>query len=240
MLVESQTWGCLTEMTSQPPAKTARAQVTVRACNFVSSNCSAPAIGLTAALCDKADARCANPISTDITDANGTFEFEVDTSGGHGFDGYLEVSALDESYVPARLSFNPAIRKTPRQPLVLPLVPASALSSILSAAGADEPDPDRGFVFVTALDCVGKPASRVSVSVDRPADDASVLYVDEGVLNAAARDTDVSGLAAISNVAPGSVTVMAYESSAMGERIGEVSVEVVAKTITYTSLGPSR
>jgi hypothetical protein len=240
MLVSSQAWGCLTEMTSQQAVKGDRARITIHACNFVSSNCSTAATGLTAELCAKSDSRCANPLQANITDTNGTFELEVETAAGHGFDGFLAVSAADDGYVPARLFFNPPIRKSLRQPLVLPLIPASALSSILAAAGAGEPDPDRGLVFVTALDCAGKPAPSVTVSTGRTMGDASVLYVDEGVLNAAARDTDVSGLAAISDVTPGSVTVTAYTSSAMGERIGEVSVEVAAQTITYTSLGPWR
>jgi hypothetical protein len=239
MLVTSQAWSCLTEMTAQQPGKGERANVTVRACNFVSSNCSTAATGLTAELCDKADASCANPIQSDLVDSNGTFEFEVETAAGRGFEGYLAVKAADDGYVPARLFFNPVIRETPREPFVLPLIPSSALSSILEAAGTDEPDAARGFVFVTALDCAGKPASHVTMSIDRPAGEASVLYVDEGVLDAAASATDATGLAAMSNVSPGSVTLTAYKESAMGERIGEVSVQVAAKTITYSSLGPS-
>jgi hypothetical protein len=69
------------------------AVVRVRACDFISSNCSTPARGLTAKLCDKKDFPCEKPRIAELKDVDGELMFEVPTGGtlGSGFDGYLAV-----------------------------------------------------------------------------------------------------------------------------------------------------
>jgi hypothetical protein len=47
---------------------------------------------LTARLCAKLDAGCANPIVANVPNVDGVFEFDAPT-GMAGFDGYLEISA---------------------------------------------------------------------------------------------------------------------------------------------------
>jgi hypothetical protein len=245
MLIGSQSWNCLASLQAPTAPKVDRVSVQVRACNFISSNCSTVVNGLTAKLCEKSDARCSTPIRADIRDSGGLLQFEVETAGsvGAGFDGYLAVSSEGDAYAPALLFFNPPIREALAvevdMPLVLPLVPASAVSTLVQASGTRKPDLDHGFLFVTALDCTGKPAAHVTIAVDRPSDEASVIYVGQGVFDMAARETDASGLAEVSNVAPGSVRVTAQQAGAMPERIGEVSVHVVAGAISYTALVPS-
>lgn len=242
MLIDSQRWSCIGSQ-AEPSAPTLeRVAIQVRACNFISSNCSEVASGLTAKLCERADARCSKPIRAEIRDSSGTLEFEVETGGsaGAGFDGFLSVASDGDAYAPALLFFNPPIRAALEAPLVLPLVPASAVSTLVEAAGTREPDPDHGFLFVTAFDCAGKPAEHVTVAVDRPAGEASVIYLDHGVFDLVARETDASGVAEVSNVSPGSVHVTAYRAGATPEPIAEASVQVAAGTITYTSLVPVR
>jgi hypothetical protein len=241
-LVGAESWRCLgTQAVMQAP-EVDRVAVQVRACNFVSSNCSSVASGLTAKLCEKQDLNCSKPIRSEIRDANGTLDFEVETGGsvGAGFDGYLAVSSGSMAFVPAMLFFNPSIRDTGPAPLVLPLFPASSLATILMAAGAKVPDPARGYVFVTARDCEDEAAEHVTVDVDRPATERAVLFVDHGVVSGVARSTDVSGLAVISDVAPGAVKVSGFTTGSMPVRIGEADALVASATITYTSLSPSR
>jgi hypothetical protein len=244
-LIGTQPWRCVgTQPVTQAP-EVERVPVQVRACNFVSSNCSGVATGLTAKLCDKRDLTCSNPIRSDIADTNGAFELEVETAGsaGGGFDGYLTVSSTSADmaeFVPAMLFFNPPIRDLAPAPIVLPLFPTSSLANILMAAGAKPQDPARGLLFIAAHDCESKMAAGVTVAVDPPASDLSVLYVDHGVVSGAARQTDATGLAAISNVAPGRVKVSGFTSAAMPLRIGEADVQVASSTITYTALAPQR
>jgi hypothetical protein len=241
MLIGSQPWTCLGSLRESSPPKRDRVSVQVRACDFISSNCSKAANGLTAKLCAKSDVRCSSPIRADIRDSSGVLDFEVETGGtvGTGFDGFLAVSSQDDAYTSALLFFNPTIREALEEPMVLPLVPVSAVSTLVAASGSREPDPDHGFLFITALDCAGEPAESVAVAVDRPTDEVSVIYVDHGVFDRAARETDASGVAEVINVSPGSVHVTAHRAGAMPQRIGEVDVHVAARTISYASLVPS-
>lgn len=241
MLIGSQSWACLTSLQEPSPPKLDHVFVQVRACDFISSNCSMAASGLTAKLCERSDVRCSNPIRADIRDSGGTLDFEVDTGGaaGSGFDGFLAVSSQDDAFAPALLFFNPTIREALGRPIVLPLVPASAVSALVEASGTREPEPDHGFLFITALDCAGRPAKGVTVAVDRPADEVSVIYVDQGVFDRAARETDASGVAEVSNVSPGPVHVTAQRAGPTAERIGEMDLHVAARTISYTSLVPA-
>lgn len=241
-LVGSETWRCLgTQAVMQAP-EVERAAVQVRACDFISSNCSSVATGLTAKLCEKPDLNCSKPIRSDIRDANGTLDFEVETGGsvGAGFDGYLAVSSTSMAFVPAMLFFNPSIRETGDAPIVLPLISTSSLANILTAAGTKAPDPARGYVFIAARDCKDEAAASVTVDVDRPPTDRAVLYIDHGIVSGAARQTDGSGLAVISNVAAGAVKLSGFTAGPMPVRIDEADALVASATITYTSLSPSR
>jgi hypothetical protein len=92
-------WRCLQAPAESDSPRQETAIVRVQACNFVSTNCSAPVTGLTASLCDKKDVNCSNPIRSGIRDVNGELMFEVATGGalGTGFDGYIQVSAPMEA-----------------------------------------------------------------------------------------------------------------------------------------------
>ena len=80
-LVEKGPWSCLDRPIEPAAPRADSAVVRIQACNFVSTNCSEPAGGITAALCDKKDVTCANPIQPNITDVNGTLVFDVPTGG---------------------------------------------------------------------------------------------------------------------------------------------------------------
>jgi hypothetical protein len=94
-LIADGPWRCIQNPVAPAPPDEEEATVKVAACNFVSSNCSEPVTGLTAALCSKRDVNCAHPLRTGIVDDDGELLFEVPTGGvlGVGFDGYLQVTA---------------------------------------------------------------------------------------------------------------------------------------------------
>jgi hypothetical protein len=143
------------------------------------------------------------------------------------------------TFAPAMLFFNPAVRASSTTPLVLPLLPTSAVLSILGAAGTEGLDPTTGFLFVTILDCDGTPAANATVSVDSP-ETVNKLYIDHGVISASAQKTDVSGLAGVSNVPPGFIKVSAFSSDALPVRLGEVGVQIAPFTITYATIMPTQ
>jgi hypothetical protein len=91
-------WRCLGKPLPETVPERDTASVSVHACNFVSSNCSATATGFTANLCDKKDVNCTNPIATNIGESAGDLQFDVPTGGvlGVGFDGYLQIAARTE------------------------------------------------------------------------------------------------------------------------------------------------
>lgn len=95
VLAPADRWQCSAAAVSATPPQRDKAKVTVRACNFISTNCATPATGLTASLCEKRDFNCAAPLQQGITDVDGDLNFEVPTGGsqGAGFDGYLKVTA---------------------------------------------------------------------------------------------------------------------------------------------------
>jgi hypothetical protein len=267
-------WRCL--QTPPEPEGTGQemAIVRVQACNFVSTNCSAPVTDLTASLCDKKDVNCANPIRSGIRDTGGVLTFEVSTGGalGVGFDGYLQVKAppalctneaifgpgaaalcalspscdpqspddkcMIPSFAPALLFFNPAIRSDVTRPLLLQLVPTGAFPLLAEAAGAAL-DPTSGNVFITALDCDGKPASGVTLNMseDLPGR-VTPLYLVDGVISDTVLQTDSSGTAGFLGVPAGFAEIVGYTADGSRIRIGQIGVQTAPSTITYSALPP--
>lgn len=94
-LIAQGPWRCLQTQQEEPsPPQEETATVQVQVCNFVSTNCGTPVLGVKASLCDKKDVNCANPIRSGIVDTAGMLSFEVNTGGqlGTGFDGFLKIS----------------------------------------------------------------------------------------------------------------------------------------------------
>jgi hypothetical protein len=140
----------------------------------------------------------------------------------------------------ALLFFNPAIQNDVTQPLPLPLVPTASIQPILQATGQTKLDPSKGFLFITALDCDGKPAAGVQFQLAQHQDGVTQLYVENGVISASATETDASGLAGFFNVPAGFVAVVGSVGSAgSGMPLGEIGVQVGAFTITYGTVVPA-
>lgn len=267
-------WRCLDEPLQPAAPESATAVVRIQACDWVTTNCSQPVTGVTAALCDKKDVTCASPIRADIHDLDGEFVFEVNTGGimGSGFDGYLTVSTptakcTDEMifgpkaqalcsaapgcdpnsgnacdipiFTPSLLFLNPPVRADLAEPIPLPLIPTAAVQPLHEAIGRPF-DPTTGYIFVTTLDCDGKRAAGVRLSLNRDQDRATLLYVESGVISAAMQ-TDESGVGGYIHVPAGFVEVSGsvFAPDQVLRRVGEVGLQVKPFTISYAMLAPS-
>jgi hypothetical protein len=265
-LIEPSPWGCLSEPMLRPVAPAPSAIVRVQACDFVSPGCTTPVTGLSARVCAKLDAHCADPIAENLVDDVGLLELEVPTPPG-GFDGYLEVTSATELctssafgttgpqlcaltpacnpaapddncrmpiYARSLLFFNPPITLDNFEPQLLPLIPAAAIPGLVTAAGTTL-DPSTGNLFVTALDCEGRPAAGVRYSLDAP--QGTPLYVHDGVVSDTTRETDGTGVGGFLGVPIG----LAQVSGVVGQSqvVGSVGVRTAPFTMTYTVLVPA-
>ena len=145
------------------------------------------------------------------------------------------------TYAPAMMFFNPPVRADQSRPIPLPLVPTTAIQPILEAVGGTDFDPSTGFLFITALDCDGTPASGVTFRMIQHQTAVTQLYIDNGVVSRTAFQTDASGLAGFVHVPAGFAGVVGSTSgdaTSPPEEIGELGVQVAAFTITYGTLSP--
>jgi hypothetical protein len=145
------------------------------------------------------------------------------------------------TFAPAMLFFNPAIRADVERPIPLPLIPTAGVVTLTEAAGGAV-DPTTGNVFITALDCDGRPAAGVRYSMMQHSNMSQVLYVSSGVISESASETDHSGIGGFLGVTAGFAGVKGSVSEGEGATatIGEVGVQVAPFTITYATLAPSR
>jgi hypothetical protein len=145
------------------------------------------------------------------------------------------------TYSPSMLFFNPPIRADLAEPMVLPLIPTSAASSLTQAAGGDV-DPTTGNVFITARDCDDKPAEGARFGMtSRNDDNVTILYVSEGVISNSAIATDESGIGGLLGVPSGfsSIAGFARINDAPDMKFGEIGLQVAPFSITYATLAPA-
>jgi hypothetical protein len=132
------------------------------------------------------------------------------------------------------LFFNPPIHQDSPAPQRLPLIPAAAIPELVTAAGATL-DPSTGNLFVTALDCDGRPATGVNYSID-VLQGVTQLYVHDGVVS----DTNLenqSGVGGFLGVPIGFAEVSGFIG--MSQVVGSVGVQTAPFTMTYTVLVPA-
>ncbi len=136
-------------------------------------------------------------------------------------------------FAPAMLFFNPRIVADVDIPYTVPLLPSSALLSVVEAAGA-KLDPSTGNVFITAIDCDGQPAAGVHYELSEMQEDISALYVSAGVVTNAVSVTGESGVGGFVGIRPGFASVIGYTED--GRRIGEIGFQTAPFTLTYSTL----
>jgi hypothetical protein len=124
-------------------------------------------------------------------------------------------------------------------PIPFPLLKMADAPPLL-AAGGGAFLPTNGNLFITALDCDGKPATGVTFGIDRDQATATPLYIDNGVVSNTVSQTDGSGLGGFAGVPAGFVKVFGEVEIQPGikSRIGEIGVQVQPFSITKTTLGP--
>lgn len=140
-------------------------------------------------------------------------------------------------YARSLFFFNPPIFNDVMQPLMLPLIPAAEIPTMLEGAGASL-NPTTGNLFITALDCDGKPASGVTYSLLQSNQETTQLYVRGGVPNPLDLQTDDSGVGGFLGVPDGYANVTAYNESL--DEVGETAVHAAPFTMTYTAITPLR
>lgn len=172
------------------------------------------AAGFQYSVCAKDDLACARPLGTG---EGGNVDVKVPAS----FNGFLEV----ERFVDKNLK---TLVWLPSSPSIGSLPPSFLGAPYL---------PNRGHVMVRFVDCAGRDAAGVTLTV-QGADDKSTYYYFEGSgFTVAAEDTNSTGLAAVQHVPAGPVTVVARVS---GNVIGERAIAVRANTVSTLEFRASR
>jgi hypothetical protein len=139
-------------------------------------------------------------------------------------------------YSPVLWFFNPPVFADVETPIPLQLYPSASLPLVLDAAGGSI-IPGTGSVFMTVIDCDGKPASGISLEIAEHADVADALYFDSGVLSNTATQTDASGVGGFIHIPPGFVEITGF--NAEGVAVAKVGVQVSPVFVTYTVLAPN-
>ncbi len=197
-----------------------------------------------------------------------TFEVPTRGSLGEGFDGYLLVEGPTTDctkqdtvsctlvpecdptapsaacqvpvYITGLLFFNPPITADTVQPIVLPFVPNLAALALIGAAGArGTVDRTLGSVFITALDCDGRPAPGLTFATSKGLAQYATLYLSNGTVMSSATSTDVSGTGGLLGVPSGFVTISAFPVGTTRE-VASFGVQIVPGTVTYVTLVPPR
>jgi hypothetical protein len=139
-------------------------------------------------------------------------------------------------YSPVSWFFNPPVVADIEQPIPLQLYPSASLPLVVDAAGGTLA-PGTGAVFMTALDCDGKPASGVSFAIAEYEREASSLYLDSGVISNTALETDASGVGGFIRIPPGFVEITGVDRD--DTPVAKVGVQANPTFVTYTVLTPN-
>jgi hypothetical protein len=203
---------------------TGKFHMTVYVTDFVTQK---PFAGVTLKACGKNDPICAMA-PTVVTDANGTAVLDVPA----GFDGYVDGSGGGIypflGYVPF-----PVVVDRFQGFGVLTNATFAAFASLLGT-----PDPMRGHVALSALDCNGTPAAHVVFEAS-PTDSETIPFFLAGQLPTTnATETDARGGGGFGNLVPGVVTVRS-KVPALGLKVHESTVLIRANTFTFKNLWPT-
>jgi hypothetical protein len=139
-------------------------------------------------------------------------------------------------YAPVLWFFNPPVVADQSDPIALQLYPYASLPLVIDAAGGSLV-PGTGGVFMTVIDCDGKPAPGVTLQIAEYQDVASPLYFDSGVISNTATQTDESGVGGFIQIPPGFVEITAVTQE--GVPVAKVGVQSNPVFVTYTVLAPN-
>jgi hypothetical protein len=139
-------------------------------------------------------------------------------------------------YSPVLWFFNPPVVSDIEDPIPLQLYPTASLPLVVDAAGGTLA-PNTGAVFMTVVDCDGRPAPGITLEIAEYQNVASSLYFDSGVISNTATQTDATGVGGFIRIPPGFVEVTAVTQE--GVPVGKVGVQASPVFVTYTVLAPN-
>lgn len=201
-------WACLDEPPPRPSSELV--DITLQ---IVSGSDRKPAADATARACDRLDLACSTPIAPAApVDAAGEVSLRVPGN----FDGYFEIRSSSlgptPSFVPVNASLpQPGLIRGTLAQRVLVYAPAdlSALT-VLAGGSFDAAQPPNAMLVAGALDCQGNPAAGVVFEI-APAtlrsDKTKIFYVNRGVPDSSAVETDASGSFGVTNLNAGVLTL---------------------------------
>ncbi len=140
------------------------------------------------------------------------------------------------TYSPVLWFFNPPVVSDIEEPIPLQLYPSASLPTVVDAAGGTLA-PGTGSVFMTAIDCDGRPAPGVTLDIAEYEDEVTPLYFDSGVISNTASETDSSGVGGFIRIPPGFVEITGLNRA--DAPVAKVGVQANAAFVTYTVLVPS-
>jgi hypothetical protein len=229
-------WECVGNPRPQGAVKP-QVQLTVRVGDLIHPEVSvSDAVVLRA--CHKLDVTCAMPIGDAIhPDASGHASFTI-TTGGTGFDGYIEVNPAVSPpvYVPTLIFISPPIVDDYVYQLTA-LLSISDLPALVQQTGSAAMNPALGALIYRAADCNRVPAAGIAGMLDLPDPTTKAFFVINGLPTTIINGTDASGLGGFINVPKG-------VRSVIGTRvmdnlyIGTVSALVRPSSFSYMTLAP--
>ncbi len=182
-----------------------------------------PLSGVSARVCWNMDPECLNPLQEARVGDDGALKLRLEA----GFRGYVEFHA--EGFVP-QIHALPVRFPVDGQLPPVRLLPEDLIYGGLTAAIGTEPDPEKGHLFLTLLDCLGL-AEDVEIS-STGVDGASVrFYSLDGIPSSDLSKTTTSGVAGFVNFPPGN-TVVSFASASTGGSLGQVGLVVRKGAVT--------
>lgn len=179
-----------------------------------------PFEGATVDACAKGS-DCSTPSDTSVTDAQGDAKLTLPTPGV-GFEGYLRVHGTD--IVPLDLYMLPPIADATSRFLATDWKPVVLLTSVWAnftqAKAGAAPDPTKGHVITSTMDCDGVFTSDVTVTV-----------------NGLTPQDSAAGDSVFVNVTPGAIDVVAKLGN--GTQVAHLTGTVVAGEILALHFGPT-
>ncbi|MBI5485994.1 MAG: hypothetical protein HY905_01540 [Deltaproteobacteria bacterium] len=224
-------WSCLGSVTWATPTETSL-DMTGTVLDYVTD---APIEGATVKVCARSDAACATPLDEGTTDALGQVTLTVPL-GTTGFDGYFDVSAT--GYVTVlRYTVEPITEMPPEAGRIVSMADTTTFAMLAAAAGVT-PDPTRGHLVISALDCNPTYAAGVSLEVDTADVSSTAVYMIGGLPSTSATETDSSGAAGFINLPAGAATISTTLVST-GEAIASTDITIRAGTAALFPLPPT-
>lgn len=233
-------WGCLGNVVEPTPDVTKQVAFPI---SVVFATSGAPVTWVTVDLCSKIDINCTGSDPKFPKglkpDADGVLNMSV----YQGFDGFVRLSNAPggppaDAFVDTRVYVGRPIVKPPVTQAVRLFRPTEvdALASLASATV----DPTRGTAIFFAVDCQGKPGSKVRFTT-KSSDASSIEFY---LINQAptappdATETDADGFGGFFNLKTGAAIGTATRSAG-NVYVGESSFQVLAGTISFVQIGPT-